>query len=188
MHCGLPSSSIRERTFEYTGPGNWKGQNAAITAVLARSYGYTGPPVDSSTRSVVIPVPLCGRCRSHWRRHGWSTAGLTTCFVLLIGLFTLLVNWRRGPLDQPGNRGAVAFLLLGLLVLTALFVGGAALFRPPIKAKVITAQLIILTGVADNFPGAVPRAARFWGARGSSRSFWTPAGVKKEAGRVGVIG
>jgi hypothetical protein len=180
MHCGLPSSCAPERTFEFTGPGNWKGRNAAVNAVLVRAYGYTGPPVDSSTRSVVIPVPLCDRCWSHWWRYGWLTFGLTVCFVLTAALIALFVNWKWGPLNQPGNHRAVEFLLLGLLALSALFIGGASLFRRPIAAKVITARLIILTGVADNFPGAVPRAARFWVARGFSRSFWTPTGLRKE--------
>jgi hypothetical protein len=84
-----------------------------------------------------------------------------------------------GPLDQPGSRRGVEYLLLGVLVLTSLVVGAAALVRPPIKAKVIAEGFILLTGVAERFPGAMPPAARFWGARGFSRSYWTQKSRKE---------
>jgi hypothetical protein len=102
------------------------------------------------------------------------TAGFVIGFVLLIALLVASVAWMGGPLNQPGNQRAVEFLLLGLLMLTLLVVGAVALVRPPIRAKVITEQFVILTGVAASFPGAIPPPARFWGARGSSRSCWTP--------------
>jgi hypothetical protein len=112
-------------------------------------------------RKSVVPVPLCERCRLHWRRYHWLTAGIALAFLVLMALHVVWVQATWGSLLEIRNQRAVEMLLLGLLGLAALVVVAAALFKPPIRAKEITERTITLTGVADSFPGAV-----------SSRAWW----------------
>jgi hypothetical protein len=84
-------------------------------------------------------------------------------FVLLMALLVAWVQRTWGSLLELRNPRAVEILLLGLLGIAALVVGAAVLIRPPIRAKAITEQTIILTGVSDRFPSAVrPRAWWQW--------------------------
>jgi hypothetical protein len=106
---------------------------------------------------------LCDRCQSHWRRYRWLVAGLVFVFLLLVALLVAWVLRTAGSLLELRNQRGVESLLIGLLVVAALVVGAASLVRPPIRAKEITEQTIILTGVSDSFPGAV--ASRAWWKR-----------------------
>src|SRR5262249_46799954 len=116
-----------------------------------------------ATRRRVVPVPLCDRCRSHWRRYRWLVAGVVFAFMLLTALLVIWVQRTWGSLLELRNPRAVECLLLGLLGIAALVAGATVLVRPPIRAKEITEQSILLTGVSDTFPGAVP--SRPWWKR-----------------------
>ena len=158
MRCGAVSSCVVQKTFTYTPrvPGAVR-----IRALLSGDPGLLAAVAKHRS---VVPVPLCDRCRSHWRRYRWLAAGLVLAFVLLIALLVAWVQQTWGSLLELRNQRAVEILLLGLLGIAALVVGAAALIRPPIRAKAITEQTIILAGVSDRFPGAVrPRAWRQWG-------------------------
>jgi len=87
-------------------------------------------------------------------------AGLVLAFLLLLALLVTWVHLTWGPLLEFRNQAAVELLLLGLLGISTLVMGAAALVKGPIRTKEITERTILLTGVADNFPGA--EAPRPW--------------------------
>jgi hypothetical protein len=157
MRCGALSSGLLERTFTYT------SQVSGAARLGAALSGNPKRLAAVATRRRVVAVPLCDRCRSHWRRYRWLVAGMVFAFLLLSALLVIWVQRTWGSPLALGNHRAVEVLLLGLLGTAALAVGAAVLVRPPIRAKEITEQTITLTGVSDAFPGAV--ASRPWWRR-----------------------
>src|SRR5262249_24484977 len=132
MRCGTASSCVVEKTFTYT------PRVSGAVRIRALLSGDPGLLAAVAKRRGVVPVPLCDRCRSHWRRYRWLAAGLVLAFVLLMALLVARVQRTWGSLLELRNPRAVEILLLGLLGIAALAVGTAALIRPPIRAKKIT--------------------------------------------------
>jgi hypothetical protein len=157
MRCGAASSCVVQKTFMSTPrvPGAVR-----IRALLSGDQDQLAAVAKHRS---IVPVPLCDKCQSHWKRYRWLAGGVVFGFVLLIALLVAWIQWTWGSLLELRNQRAVEILLLGLLGIATLVVGAAALIRPPIRAKEITEQTIILTGVSDRFPGAVrPRAWWPW--------------------------
>lgn len=71
---------VVERTFAYT------PQASGATRIRAVLSGNPRRLATVATKRHVIPVPLCDRCQSHWRRHRWLAAGMVFVFLLLVAL------------------------------------------------------------------------------------------------------
>jgi hypothetical protein len=128
LRCGRPSSGVVEKVFTYTPR---VAGAARIAAGLAALGGDPRPLAALATRRCLLGVPLCDGCRAHWRRHRWLAAGFVLGFLLLLAVLVLGVHLTWGSLLEIRNRTGVEMLLLGLLGITALVEGAAALVRGP---------------------------------------------------------
>src|SRR5262249_24838837 len=129
MRCGTASSCVVQKTFTYTPrvPGAVR-----LRALLSGDPGLLAAVAKHRS---VVPVPLCDRCRSHWRRYRWLAAGMVFAFMLLTALLVIWVQRTWGSLLELRNPRAVEILLLGLLGIAALVAGAAVAGRPPTPAE-----------------------------------------------------
>lgn len=158
MRCGVPAVCVVQKTFRvwlrsvrHDYPVTWSWDIRRFFDFLTLLWMLLVP------LSRTVPVPLCSRHRGHWRRYRWL---VFTYALLFLSLLAGLVWWlteTRGSLLDADNSDSAGLLVLGILACTALIVSAAFWIKAPIYAREINDQDIVLTGVAENFPGAVRR-------------------------------